>query len=120
MKCYRFYHFAAESLTSFNKDNSANFLGENGVEWSYSRCLLFENTWKNFKWNLVVVVVLALESKGLYYFWNERILSWAEESKVVVADYWYFCRLKKKKIFVLLEYKKSTFMGNIQIYCGVR
>ena len=26
----------------------------------------------------------------------------------------------KKKIFVLLEYKKSTFMGNIQIYCGVR
>ena len=31
-----------------------------------SGCLYFENTRKNFKLNLVHVVVLFLESKGLY------------------------------------------------------
>ena len=30
-------------------------------------CLFFENTRKNFKLNLVLVVVLVLESKGLYF-----------------------------------------------------
>ena len=42
---------------------------------SYPGCLLFENTReKNFKLNLVLVVVLVLESKGLYYYeWLKRL-----------------------------------------------
>ena len=46
---YRLNYFAAErySLTSFNKDNSANFFGEKDVQGSYPGCLLFENTREN-------------------------------------------------------------------------
>ena len=42
---------------------------------SYPGCLLFENTHeKNFKLNLVLVVVLVLESKGIYYYeWPKRL-----------------------------------------------
>ena len=35
-----------------------------------SGCLFFDNTRKNFKLNLVLVVVLVLESKGLCYLVN--------------------------------------------------
>ena len=44
-----------EGSTSLNNDNSANFSGEKKY-----------NTRKNFKSNLVLVVVLVLESKVLY------------------------------------------------------
>ena len=44
-----------------------NFFGEKDVRWSYQGCLLFENTRKNFKLNLVLVVVLVLEFTGLYF-----------------------------------------------------
>ena len=54
-----------DSLTSFNKDDTTNFYGEKDVQRSCPGCLLFENTRKNFKLNLVLVVVLVLESKGL-------------------------------------------------------
>ena len=37
--------------------------------------LLFENTRKNFKLNLVVVVVLVIESKGLYFL-SSLLLQW--------------------------------------------
>ena len=36
------------------------------VQWRIPGCLFFDNTWKNFKSNLVLVLVLFLESKGLY------------------------------------------------------
>ena len=59
---YRFcYLRLGDSLTSFNQDNSANFFGEKDVQRSYPGCLLFENTRKNFKSNLALVVVLVLE-----------------------------------------------------------
>ena len=53
---------SVEGLTSSNRDNSAI----SNKQWSFPGCLLFENTRKNFKSNLVLVVVLVLESKGLY------------------------------------------------------
>ena len=37
--------------------------------------LLFENTRKNFKLNLVVVVVLVIESKCLYFL-SSLLLQW--------------------------------------------
>ena len=37
------------------------------VKWSFPVSLYFGKTRKNFKWNLVLEAVLALESKGLYY-----------------------------------------------------
>ena len=36
------------------------------VKWNFPGSLYFENTRKNFKSNLVLVVVLVMESKGLY------------------------------------------------------
>ena len=62
----------ADSLTSSNQDNTAN---SKRCTMSYPGCLLFENTReKNFKLNLVLVVVLVLESKGLYYYeWLKRL-----------------------------------------------
>ena len=54
------------TLTSFNQDNSANFFGEKNGQSSYPGCLLFENTRTNFTLNLVLVVVLVLESKALH------------------------------------------------------
>ena len=57
----------AEGLTSFNKDNSANSSGESKVQWSLLECLFFENTRKNVQSNLLIVVVLVIEPKGLYY-----------------------------------------------------
>ena len=67
-KCYSFYFFLrlGNSLISFNQDNNATFFGEKDVQSSYPGCLLFENTRKNFELNLVLLVVLALESKGLH------------------------------------------------------
>ena len=56
-----------EGLTFFKVDNSFIFSNEKKVQWSFPGCLFFENTRKNFKLNLVLVVVLLLESKGLYF-----------------------------------------------------
>ena len=42
------------------------FVVKNG-KMKLSGSLYFENTRKSFKSNLVLVVVLVLESKGLYY-----------------------------------------------------
>ena len=61
IECYRFcYLRLGDSLTSFKITVSKD--GQR----SYPGCLLFENTQKNFKSNLALVVVLVLESKGLY------------------------------------------------------
>ena len=49
---------------AINQDNSANLFGEKDLQWSYPGCLLFENTQINFLLNLVLVLIL--ESKGLY------------------------------------------------------
>ena len=57
IKCKKFYLFAVgRGLNlSFNINNRTNFFGE-----------IFENTHKNYKFNLVLVVVLILKSKDLY------------------------------------------------------
>ena len=44
-----------DSLTSYNQHNSANFGGAKEVQWLYLWRLLFENSWKNLKSNLVLV-----------------------------------------------------------------
>ena len=65
-----------EVLTFFNNDNCANFFGEKKVQSTISGCLFFEITRKKFKSNIVVVVVLVLESKGL------------NETHLVQAGWW--------------------------------
>ena len=50
-----------------SQDNSANFSGESKVQGSFPGSLFFENTRKNFQSNLALLVVLVLESKGLYW-----------------------------------------------------
>ena len=54
--------------------NSDYLFGEEkDVQWSYSGSLLHVSMWKNFKWNFVLVVVLYLEFKALYYYNNYNI-----------------------------------------------
>ena len=53
-------------LASFKTDNIANFSGEKKSTVKSSGVSIFDNTRKNFKSILVVVVVLVLESKGLF------------------------------------------------------
>ena len=53
-----------EGLTTFNKDYSGNFCGENKVKWSFLGCLVLESTQKlEANWNPILVDVLFLESK---------------------------------------------------------
>ena len=54
-----------KGLTSFNKDNSANFLDEKKSTVKFSGVAILENRPRNFKSNLAPLVVLELESKGL-------------------------------------------------------
>ena len=55
----------SQPLTSSNQDNSANFSDESKVQRSFPAYLFFENTRKSLKSNLVLLVVLVLESKTL-------------------------------------------------------
>ena len=57
-----FILWLVEGLTSFNKDNSANFADEWKVERSVPGYLFLENIRKNFKSNLVLIVILFLKS----------------------------------------------------------
>ena len=52
-----------QGLTSSNKDNRANFFGEKSTM-KHSGVSNFLQFAKNFKSNLVLVVVLVFESKG--------------------------------------------------------
>ena len=54
-------------MISFNNDNSANFYGEEKSTMKNSEMSFFNNTRKNFQSNLVLVVVLVLESNCPYY-----------------------------------------------------
>ena len=58
IKCKKFYLFAIGRgfNLSFNINNRTNFFGE-----------IFWNTHKNYKLNLVLVLVVVLKSKDLYY-----------------------------------------------------
>ena len=64
-----FYHFALERALNLLqlKKNRALFTGKK-VELSFAGSRFFENTQKNLKLNLVLVVFLVLESKQIYYF----------------------------------------------------
>ena len=67
---FLFFYFIlwlVEGLTSFNKDNSANFADEWKVERSVPGYLFLESTRKNFKSNLILIVILILKSIALYY-----------------------------------------------------
>ena len=54
---------SGESLTSSNKDNSANFSGEKSLM-KHSEVSTFLQYAENFKSNLILVVILVFESKG--------------------------------------------------------
>ena len=62
-----FILWLVEGLTSFNKDNSANFADEWKVERSVLGYLFLENIRKNFKSNLILIVILIPKSIPLYY-----------------------------------------------------
>ena len=55
-----------EGLTSFNKDNSAIFSGESKVQRSFPGCLFFYFLSIREKISFKLVVVLVLDSKGLW------------------------------------------------------
>ena len=67
VKCRSFIILRSEErLTSFNKNNRANFSGaKKKIQCSFSGSIFFENKRKDLKSNLVLEVVLVLESKGL-------------------------------------------------------
>ena len=57
---------SVEGLASFNRDNSAiSLVKKKKTNNEGFRGVLFENTRKNLMSNLVLVVVLVLESEGL-------------------------------------------------------
>ena len=58
---------SGKGLTSSNKDRSTNFSGEKKCNEAFRGVHFFDSVRKNFKSNLVLVGVLVLESKGLYY-----------------------------------------------------
>ena len=60
---------AETSYQMFTEGNSANFSSEKMVRWRYLGSLYFENTRKNVKSNIVLVVVLVVESEALYCVW---------------------------------------------------
>ena len=66
--------WSGEGLISSNKGNSANFSGEKKKKKHNLGCLLIENMRKNFKSNLVLVLVL--ESKNLYCCVVRRVRDW--------------------------------------------
>ena len=53
-----------DGLSSFSKDNSANFWWKRS-EMKLSGVSIFWEYAKNFKSNLILIVILILESKGL-------------------------------------------------------
>lgn len=52
-------------LTSVNKNNSANYRCKKKYVEAFRGIYVFEDARKNLKFNLVLVVVHAVESKGL-------------------------------------------------------
>ena len=58
---------SGEGLTSFNKNNRANFSGEKKGNEAFRGIYFLRICEKYLKSNVVLVVVLVLESKGLYY-----------------------------------------------------
>lgn len=54
-------------LTSFSKNNSANYRCKKTYDEAFRGIYVFEDTRKNVKLNLVLVVVHILESKSLYW-----------------------------------------------------
>ena len=53
-----------DGLSSFSKDNSANFVVKKMRYEAFRGVYKFENTRKNFKLILVLMIVFVLESKG--------------------------------------------------------
>ena len=70
INCSKFYHFAilrlGERVTSFTKDNNANFSSEKWENEAFREVYILRKKRKNLKSNLVLIVVLVPESKGLY------------------------------------------------------
>ena len=59
-------HSLGKGSTSFNNDNSDNFFDEKKYNEEFRGVCFLTTREKNFKSNLVLVVVLVLESKGFY------------------------------------------------------
>ena len=64
-----------EGVTSFTKGNRANFSGEKWYNEAFRGAYSLRRREKNFKSNLVLVVVLVLESKGLYFSNSDNYFS---------------------------------------------
>ena len=73
---------SGEGSTSFNNDNSANFSGEKKYNEKFRGVYLLIIREKNLKSNLVLVVVLVLEHKGLYSHLNPFTLSRGQYTKI--------------------------------------
>ena len=54
----------AYNVTSFNKNNRANFSGAKKVQWCFLGCLFLRIREKNIKLNLILMEVLVLGSKA--------------------------------------------------------
>ena len=99
---------------------SAIFSYENKVQWSFPGCLFFSNTRKNCKINLVLVVVLVLESKvSIYYrqktsslttWFHSFVRVWLTENWTSVA----YCEWKKSCYYTQREWDKKKQWKNEQ------
>ena len=67
-----------EVFSSFNNHDNVNCSGEKKYNEEFRGVYFFDNTRKNFKSNLVLVVVLVLESKGLYWPFRRCVGNWGE------------------------------------------
>ena len=69
------------------------------VQWRIQGCLSFDNTRKNFKSNLVLVGVLVLEPKGLYFLSGEAATRNEPRGKIPQFDLLpIFTRLRRQKL----------------------
>ena len=69
-----FCNWERAHATSFNNDNSANFFGEKKYNEEFRDVYFLTTRQKNFKRNLILVVVLFRESKGLLTSEDQRSL----------------------------------------------
>ena len=90
---------SGEGSTSFNDDNSANFTGEKKYNEEFWGVYFLTIREKNFKSNLLLVVVLVLESKRLYFLSGGAALRNKPRGKIPQFDLLpIFTRLRRQKL----------------------
>ena len=94
-----------DGLSSFSKDNSANFWWKRSAM-KLSGVSIFWEYAKNFKSNLILIVILVLESKGLY-----NICTAAEDGRHISAT------SPSDIVKLFNHYFVSVFTQNAEICC---